>query len=169
MEEELPDCDADGELHGDQLLMAEQVAAARPGGAIRSGVVIERIIARDNLERPNSPPAQMPAPPQPQRAGPSGLNAHLSPFRRRVDSSDEEEPERPLWPLRRPHLEFDDGNYEQEDTEPQPVRHRKNARRRANLFIDTEAGVDGNASCDEKTDDETDDVDGFIIADNVEY
>ena len=34
MEEELPDGDADGELHGDQLLIAERVAAARPGGAI---------------------------------------------------------------------------------------------------------------------------------------
>ena len=49
MEEELPDGDADGELHGDQLLVAEQVAAARPGGAIRLGDVIKRIIARDNL------------------------------------------------------------------------------------------------------------------------
>ena len=34
MEEELPDGDADCELHGDQLLMAERVAATRPGGAI---------------------------------------------------------------------------------------------------------------------------------------
>ena len=61
MEEELPDGVADGELHGDQLLMAERVAAARPGGAIYMGDVIERIITRDNLERPNSPPARMPA------------------------------------------------------------------------------------------------------------
>ena len=30
MEKELPDGDADGELHGDQLLIAERVAAARP-------------------------------------------------------------------------------------------------------------------------------------------
>ena len=151
--------------------MAERVAAARPGGAIRMGEVIERIIARDNLERPNSPPVRMPAPPPPQRAGPSGLNAHLPPFRRRVDSSDEEEPERPVWPQRRFHLEFDDGDYEQqeEDTEPQPVRRRKNARRRAHPLIDTEAGVDGNASDDEKTDDENDDLDGFIVADDVEY
>ena len=37
MEEELPDGDADGELHGDQLLVAERVAVARPGGAIRMG------------------------------------------------------------------------------------------------------------------------------------
>ena len=33
-EEELPDGDTGGELHGDQLLMAERVADARPGGAI---------------------------------------------------------------------------------------------------------------------------------------
>ena len=106
--------------------MAERVASARPGGAIRMGDVIERIIARDNPERPVSPPARMPAPPRQQRAGPSGLNTHLLPFRRRVDSSDEDEPERPLWPPRRPHLEFDDGDYEQEeDTEPEPRRRRK--------------------------------------------
>ena len=76
MEEELPDGDADNDLHGDQLLMAERVTASRPGGATRMGDVIERIIARDNLERPNSPPARMPAPPPPQRAGPSRMNAH---------------------------------------------------------------------------------------------
>ena len=71
MEEELPVGDDDGELHGGQLLMAERVAAARPGGAIRMGDVIEQIIARDNFEGPNSPPARMPAPFTPQRAGPS--------------------------------------------------------------------------------------------------
>ena len=32
--EELPDYYANGELHGDGLIMAKQVAAARPGGAI---------------------------------------------------------------------------------------------------------------------------------------
>ena len=134
------------------------------------GEVIARIIARDNLERPNSPPVRMPAPPPPQRAGPSGLNAHSPKFRRRVDSSDEEEPERPVWPPRRAHLEFDDGDFEQEvDTEPQPVRRRKKARRRANPFIDTEAGVDGNASGDEQTDYENNDLDGFIVADDVVY
>ena len=51
-EEELPEGDADSELHGNQLLVAERVAAARPGGAIRMGDVIKRIIARDNLARP---------------------------------------------------------------------------------------------------------------------
>ena len=94
--------------------MAERVASARPAGAIRMGDVIERIIARDNLERPVSPPARMPGTPTQQRAGPSGLNAHLPPFRRHVDSSDEDEPERPLWQPRRPNLEFDYGDYEQE-------------------------------------------------------
>ena len=110
--EELPDGDADGELHCDQLLVAERVAAARPGGAIRMGDVIERIIARDNLERLISPLARMPEQPTPQRAGPSGLNAHLPPFRRRIDSSDEDEPVRPVWPPRRAHLELEDGDYE---------------------------------------------------------
>ena len=150
--------------------MAERVAAARPGGAIRMGEVIERIIARDNLERLNSPPARLPAPVPPQRAGPSGLNAHLPPFRRRVDSSDEEKPERPMWPPRRPNLKFDDGDYEQnKDTEPQPVKRRNNARRRANPFINTEAAVNGNASGYENTDDKNDDLDGFIVADDVKY
>ena len=95
------------------------------------------------------------APLTPQRAGPSGLNAHVPPFCRRVDSSDKNEHERPVWPPRRPQLAFDDGDYEQEeDTEFQPVRHQKSARRRANPFIDAEAGVNGDASNDEGTDDE---------------
>ena len=65
MEVELPDCDADGELYGDQLLMAERVAAALPGRDIRISDGNERIIARDNLERPVSSPARMPAPVRP--------------------------------------------------------------------------------------------------------
>ena len=70
MEEELPG-DADGELHGDQLLVAERVAPARPGGATRMDTVIERIIARDNLDRPVSPSARMLDTATQQRAGPS--------------------------------------------------------------------------------------------------
>ena len=170
MEEELPDGNSDGELHGDQLLVAERVAAARPGGAIPRGDVIERIIARENLARPIPLPARMPPPPTRQRAGPSGLNAHLPPFRRRVDSSDEEEPERPVWQPRCPRLEFDVGDYEQkEDTDPEPPRRRKRARCSANPFIDAEACVDGEASGDEGSDDENDDLDGFIVADDVEF
>ena len=34
MEEELPDGNSDAELHDDQHLMGERVAAARPGNAI---------------------------------------------------------------------------------------------------------------------------------------
>ena len=160
MEEELPDGDANGELHGDQFLIAERVTSARPGGAIRMGDVIEQIIARDNLERPVSPPARMPAPPTQQRAGPSGLSAHLPLFRRRVDSFDEDEPARPLWPTRRPHLEFDNGDYEQEEnTRPEPPRRRNQARHHVNPFIDAEAGVDGDASNDEESEDDNDDLD----------
>ena len=40
MEEELPNGYDDSELHRDQLVMAERVAAARPGGAIRISDVI---------------------------------------------------------------------------------------------------------------------------------
>ena len=65
-------------------------------------------------------------------------------------------------------MEFDDGDYEQdEDVKPKPARRRKRARRSANSFIDAEAGVDGDASGDEGTDDEIDLV-GFIVADDVE-
>ena len=159
MEEELPDGDADGELYGNQFLSAEQMAAARPGGAIRMGEVIERIIALDNLERPVSPLAQMLAPPTPKRAGPSGLNAYLPPFRRRVDSSDKDDLERPVWPPRCPYLEFDDGDHEQVDTELESPRQRKTARRRVNLCIDAEAVVDGDSINDEKSNDENDDFD----------
>ena len=170
MEDELPYVNADGELHGDQLLMAERVAAARPGGAIRMGDMIERIIARDNIERPVSPPARMLAPPTQQRAGLSGLNAQLPSLRRHDDSSDEDEPKRPVWPPRRPHLEFDDGDYEQEeDTEPEPPRRRTKVRHRVNPFIDAEAGVDGDASNDEESDEEKYDLDGFIVADDIEF
>ena len=102
------DGDLNDELQGNQHLVAKRVTAARLGGAIRMGYVIERIIARDHLEQPVSPPARMPPT---QRAGPSGLNAHALPFRHRVDSSDVEEPERPVWPLRRTRLEPEDADY----------------------------------------------------------
>ena len=70
---------------------------------------------------------------------------------------------------RRPHLDFDDGdNEKEEDTKPEPPRRRNNARRHVNLFIDAEAGVNGNASNDEGSEDENDDLDGFIEADDIE-
>ena len=75
-----------------------------------------------------------------------------------------------MWPPRRPHINFDNGDYEQqEDAEPEPPKRRKKARRCANPFIDAEAGVDGEASGDGGSDNENDDVDGFIIADYVQF
>ena len=42
-------------------------------------------------------------------------------------------------------------------------------RHRLNPFIDAEATVDGDASNDERLDDEIDDLDEFIVADDVEF
>ena len=116
MEDELPDGDSEGVLTFDQILVAERVAAARPNCAIRMSDVIKRIIARDNLARLVFPPDRMPAPPTLRRARPSKLNAHLPPFRRHVDSSDEKKPKRPVWQPRRPRVKFDVVDYEQEKT-----------------------------------------------------
>ena len=72
-----------------------------------------------------------------------------------------------MWPPRRPHLVFDDGDYEQKmDTEQKPPRRRNKARRRVNPFIKTETGVDGDANVDEGTDDENNNLDRFIVADD---
>ena len=70
--EQVPDGDENGELGGAQLRRAERAAAARPGAAIRMGDVLERIIARNNLNMPDSPPKRLPMllpQPSPQRAG----------------------------------------------------------------------------------------------------
>ena len=143
--------------------MTERVASARHVGAIRIGDVIEQIIARDNLERPVSPFARMPAPPTQQRAGQSGLNAHLPPFRHRVDSSDEEEADRLFLLPRRLQLEFYDGDYRpEEDTEPELLRRGKKTRLRMNPFIDADAGVDGDASNNDGFEDENDDLDDLL-------
>ena len=161
--------DSDCELIGNQLLVAEREAAARPGAAIQMGDVIEQIIARDHLEQPVSPPVWMP--PTTERAGPSVRNAHAPPFRRRIDSSDEEEPERLVWPPRQPRLELDEGDddEQEEDAEPELPRHRKGSKRRVNPFIDATAGVDGDSSGDDGTDDDNVDLNGFIVADDVEF
>ena len=172
MEEKLPDGDADGELHGNQLLVVERVAAARPGGAIRMCDVIERIIASVNLERLDSSPARMAASPTFEGAGPSGLNAHAPPFRDRIYSFKEKQGalERLVWqPTKRIRLHAFDLDEFDGDAEP-PI-HRKGQRRhRPCLFIDTEAAVEGNASGDEAADDDEDDnLGGCIVADDVEF
>ena len=38
-----------------------------------------------------------------------------------------------------------------------------------NPFIDAEAGIDGDPSNDEGCDDENNDLDGFIVADDIEF
>ena len=53
------------EVQGDDLILAQRAAAARPGTSVRMNDVIERICARQNLERPTSPPPRMPI----ERAG----------------------------------------------------------------------------------------------------
>ena len=45
----------------------------------------------------------------------------------------------------------------------------KESRRRPNLFIDAEADVDGYASGNKRLDDKNDDLDGFIVAHNIEF
>ena len=67
-------------------------------------------------------------------------------------------------------MEFDDNDYEQDvDVKPGPARRRKRTRRRANLFIDAEAGDDGHTSGDKRSDKEIDNLDRFIGTDNVKY
>lgn len=91
--------------------------------------------------------------PPPKRAGPSGLNVHAPPFRRRVALSDKEEQMRPVWLPRRPRMEFANGDNEQEkDTEPKPPRRQKNVKRRVYPLIDAEAGVGDNAIADKGPD-----------------
>ena len=85
-------------------------------------------------------------------------------MRRVLYSSDEDEPERPVWPPRRRRLESD---VEDKDAEPEPPQRRKKARRRANPFIESKAGVDGDANKDDSDGD--DDLADCIAPDNVEY
>ena len=64
---------------------------------------------------------------------------------------------------------FENGDYEQDNTERELLIQMNKARLRVNLLIDAEAGVDGNASNDEVFDDENDELDGFIVADDIEF
>ena len=54
-----------------------------------------------------------------------------------------------------------------EEAEPQRPQRRKKVRKRANPFIKSEAGVDGDASEDES--DEYDDLADFIVPDYLKY
>ena len=57
--------DDEAELGGDDLVVAQLAAAARPGTSVRINDVIEQICARQNLQRPTSQPPFMPS----ERAG----------------------------------------------------------------------------------------------------
>ena len=75
-----------------------------------------------------------------------------------------------MWPPGRPRINVDDGYYEEEeDAEPEPPRHRQRVKRRVNPFIDAETGVVCHASAAEGTDDEIDDLDGFIVTDDDKF
>ena len=185
--DQVPDGNENGELDGAQLRHTERTAAARPGAATRIGDVIERICARDNLSMPDSPPKRI-QPPSPQRAGksfnelmsqilyyfirnffagPSGANLPCTSAgpRRIVYSSDEKDDLKPHPPPfgYRPPL-IDDSDFDDHWPARNPTV--RNRRTRDNPFIETEAGVDGDASADEDDDDGAD-LDGFIVADDV--
>ena len=89
------------------------------------------------------------------RSGASGTN-------RPEQSSDEDE----IAPVtRRPRLDSD----AEDDLQP-PVRtRRRRARRAANPFIDSEAGVDGDASDGSDGSDSDDSINDFIVNDDVEF
>ena len=91
------------------------------------------------------------------RIGPSGTN-------RPEESSDEDDDV--IAPVsRRPRLDSD----AEDETQP-PVRtRRRRARRAANPFIDSEAGVDGDASDESDESDGNDSINDFIVADDVEF
>ena len=156
------------ELHGELL-----TEATRHKGAMRIEEVIERICGRQSLEPPVSPPARMPEPLSLQRAGPSGLNVNVAPFQRRIDSSDEEDdaPEQPVWPLSR-RIRLNKSYLDKSEGTELMLAFRRKAPRRVqfNPFIDAETSVDGDASADKTEDDnKNDNLNGFIIADKVEF
>ena len=85
--------------------------------------------------------------------------------RRIVYSSNEEDDKPPRrGPFDRPPQIDDDDEDDFQPLPPAVSRYRKAARR--NPFIEPEAGVDGDASADEDNDD-ADDLEGFIVADDV--
>ena len=90
------------------------------------------------------------------RSGPSGTN-------RPEESSDEDDEIAPV--TRRPRLDSDT------EDEPQPPlrTRRRRARRAANPFIDSEAGVDGDASDGSDGSDSDDSINDFIVNDDVEF
>ena len=66
-------------------------------------------------------------------------------------------------------MKFDNVDYEQEDDdEPKLLTPIERARCRTNLFIDAKVGVHEDASGDEESDEPNYDLDGFMVAYDVE-
>ena len=51
----------EAKIQGEDFVIVERAAAARPGTSVRINDVIEQICARQNLPRPTSPPPIMPS------------------------------------------------------------------------------------------------------------
>jgi len=155
-------------LRGADFDRAESAAAARPGGRGRLGNVIDLIAQMNHIQVPPSPPPRMPPPEE--RGGSSGTNRLAPPTkaRRVVYSSDEEDAPPPVWPppaaaAARHESDLESSEDEAVDAEP---RRRRHARRPTNPFIETEAGVDGEASADEDDLEADPTMGGFIVGDD---
>lgn len=90
------DGDADRMLYWNQIVVAERVVASRLSNADRMDLVIEQIVSRLKLERPDSPLAWIKASLTLERAGTSKITAHLPQYRRSVDLFDKNKPKRPV-------------------------------------------------------------------------
>ena len=68
-------------------------------------------------------------------------------------------------------MDIDNGDYKQEvkDSERELPRPRHNVKRRTNPFIDAQAGVDGDASGNDGTDDLNNDLNRSIVADDIAF
>lgn len=75
-----------------------------------------------------------------------------------------------MWLLCSLHKKIKIGDYKQnKDIKQLPTKRQKRARRRSNLWIDAFAGVDGNVRGDEGTDNKNNDVNWFIVVEDVKY
>ena len=75
-----------------------------------------------------------------------------------------------MWQPRHQRLKLNKTNNKQDEkAKPEPLRRRKRSRRNVHPFIDSKACVEYDASGDEKTNDENNDLDGFIVAHDNEF
>jgi len=96
-DDNVPDGDTQGELHGEALHQAERAAAARPGLAVRMGDVIERLMANATSQS-RDPPAEEPESEEnftpvaePDEASEAGSDWQAFPWEQPVSEPDENE------------------------------------------------------------------------------